>query len=67
VTTKDKEIIKKLEPFSISYTISPVEYKNATYYNIDIFSKNQKDSTLIKDILQKYEVKYNVTEINKSL
>jgi uncharacterized protein YebE (UPF0316 family) len=67
VTTKNKEIIKKLEPFSISYTISPVEYKNATYYNIDIFSKNQKDSTLIKDILQKYEVKYNVTEINKSL
>jgi hypothetical protein len=67
VTTKDKDIIKKLEPFAISYTSNPVEYRNEFYYNIDIFSKTTKDSAIIRDILKEYKVKYNITEINKRL
>ena len=67
VTTKDKSIVKKIENFDIEYTLSPIQYKKETYYSIEIFSKNQKDSTIIKNILNEYKVKYNVTEITKTL
>ena len=67
VTTKNKSIVKKIENFDIEYTMSPIQYKKETYYSIEIFSKNQKDSTIIKNILNEYKVKYNVTEITKTL
>ena len=67
VTTRDKSIVKKIENFDIEYTLSPIQYKKETYYSIEIFSKNQKDSTIIKNILNEYKVKYNVTEITKTL
>ena len=67
VTTKDKSIVKKIENFDIEYTLSPIQYKKETYYSLEIFSKNQKDSTIIKNILNEYKVKYNVTEITKTL
>ena len=67
ITTKDKSIVKKIENFDIEYTLSPIQYKKETYYSIEIFSKNQKDSTIIKNILNEYKVKYNVTEITKTL
>ena len=67
VTTKDKSIVKKIENFDIEYTMSPIQYKKETYYSIEIFSKNQKDSSIIKNILNEYKVKYNVTEITKTL
>lgn len=67
VTTRDKSLAKKIENFDIEYTMSPIQYKNETYYSLEIFSKNQKDSTIIKNILNEYKVKYNVTEITKTL
>ena len=67
VTTKDKSIVKKIENFDIEYTMSPIQYKKETYYSIEIFSKNQKDSSIIKNILNEYKVKYNITEITKTL
>ena len=67
VTTRDKNLAKKIENFDIEYTLSPIQYKNETYYSLEIFSKNQKDSTIIKNILNEYKVKYNVTEITKTL
>ena len=67
VTTKNKSIAKKIENFDIEYTMSPIQYKNEIYYSIEIFSKNQKDSSIIKNILNEYKVKYNVTEITKTL
>ena len=67
ITTKDKSIVKKIENFDIEYTLSPIQYKKETYYSIEIFSKNQKDSSIIKNILNEYKVKYNVTEITKTL
>lgn len=65
VTTKDNTLVEKLEKFSISYAMNPVQYKKQTYYNIDVFSENQKDSSIIENILKEYKVKYNITEINK--
>ena len=67
VTTKDKSIVKKIENFDIEYKMSPIQYKKEIYYSIEIFSKNQKDSAIIKNILNEYKVKYNVTEITKTL
>ena len=67
VTTKDQSIVKKIENFDIEYTLSPIQYKKETYYSIEIFSKNQKDSSIINNILNEYKVKYNVTEITKTL
>lgn len=65
VTTKDNTLVEKLEKFTISYVMNPVQYKKQTYYNIDVFSENQKDSSIIENILKEYKVKYNITEINK--
>ena len=65
VTTKDNTLVEKLEKFSISYVMNPVQYKKQTYYSIDVFSENQKDSSIIENILKEYKVKYNITEINK--
>ena len=65
ITTKDNTLVEKLEKFSISYVMNPVQYKKQTYYNIDVFSESQKDSTIIENILKEYKVKYNITEINK--
>ena len=67
VTTKDSSLVEKLKPFDISYTVTDVTYDGKKYCNIDIFSKNQKDSTIIKTILNQYKVKYNITEITKKL
>lgn len=67
ITTKDKTLLNKIENFGIEYTINPVEYKKNTYYSIEVFSENQKDSAIIKNILNEYNVKYNITEINKKL
>lgn len=67
ITTKDENLINKIENFGIEYTVNPVEYKKNTYYSIEVFSENQKDSAIIKNILNEYNVKYNVTEINKKL
>ena len=50
VTTKDNTLVEKLEKFSISYVMNPVQYKKQTYYNIDVFSENQKDSSIIENI-----------------
>lgn len=65
VTTKDNTLVEKLEKFNISYVMNLVQYKKQTYYNIDVFSENQKDSSIIENILKEYKVKYNITEINK--
>lgn len=65
ITTKDNTLVEKLEKFSISYIMNPVQYKKQTYYNVDVFSENQKDSAIIENILKEYKVKYNITEINK--
>lgn len=67
ITTKDENLINKIENFGIEYTINPVEYKKNTYYSIEVFSENQKDSAIIRNILNEYNVKYNITEINKKL
>ena len=66
-TTKDKSIAKKIENFDIEYVMAPVKYKDEIFYSIEIFSKNQKDSVIIKNILNEYNIKYNVTEITKTL
>jgi hypothetical protein len=67
VTTRDKTLIEKIEPFSISYTVGQVQYKGRACYNIDIFSKSKKNSSIIREILKEYRVKYNITEIDKRL
>lgn len=67
ITTKDKTLLNKIENFGIEYTINPVEYKKNTYYSIEVFSESQKDSAIIRNILNEYNVKYNITEINKKL
>lgn len=48
VTTKDNTLVEKLEKFSISYVMNPVQYKKQTYYNIDVFSENQRIVLLLR-------------------
>ena len=65
VTLKNKkaldECMKNLEKYNIGFT--PIEKTNS----IDIYSYNQKESAIIKNILGNYDYKYFIQEMAKSL
>lgn len=55
------ECIKKLEKYNIGYT--PITETSS----LDIYSYNQKESEIIKNILDNYDYKYFIQEMAKSL
>lgn len=55
------ECVKQLAKYNIGYT--PIENTNS----IDIYSYNQKESSIIKNILGNYDYKYFIQEMAKSL
>ena len=55
------ECIQQLAKYNIGYT--PIENTNS----IDIYSYNQKESAIIKNILGNYDYKYFIQEMAKSL
>jgi hypothetical protein len=55
------DCIKSLEKYNIGYT--PITETNS----LDIYSYTQKESTIIKNILDNYDYKYFVQEMAKSL
>ena len=65
VTVKGKkelaECIEQLEKYNIGFT--PIEKTNS----VDIYSYNQKESAIIKNILNNYDYKYFIQEMAKSL
>lgn len=65
VTLKSKkaldECMKNLEKYNIGFT--PIEKTNS----IDIYSYNQKESAIIKNILGNYDYKYFIQEMAKNL
>ena len=65
VALKDKkaleECMKNLEKYNIGFT--PIEKTNS----LDIYSYNQKESVIIKNILGNYDYKYFIQEMAKSL
>lgn len=67
VTSYDNSITTKLDNYNIGYTISEKIYKDKKVYSIDIFSESQTHSTIIKNILSDYKVKYHITEIDNVL
>lgn len=65
--TQGTELQEILFVNDISYSAFEVINKSGVTLNIDIFSENQKESALIKRILDKYPVKYTVVEIMRKL
>ena len=65
VTLKGKkelaECVEQLEKYNIGFT--PIEKTNS----VDIYSYNQKESSIIKNILNNYNHKYFIQEMAKSL
>ena len=65
VTLKNKKALGEckvnLEKYNIGFT--PIEKTNS----IDIYSYNQKESAIIKNILANYDYKYFIQEMAKSL
>ena len=65
VTLKNKKALDEckvnLEKYNIGFT--PIEKTNS----IDIYSYNQKESAIIKNILANYDYKYFIQEMAKSL
>lgn len=55
------ECVKALEKYNIGFT--PIVHTNS----IDIYSYNQKESSIVKNILQNYNHKYFIQEMQKSL
>jgi hypothetical protein len=55
------ECVTQLTKYNIGYT--PIENSNS----IDIYSYNQKESAIIKNILGNYDYKYFIQEMAKSL
>ena len=62
-----KAIAQELIENDIGYNNYDVYTKYGTSVGMDIFSKSQKDSKIIKNIISDYAVKYNITELSKSL
>jgi uncharacterized protein YebE (UPF0316 family) len=65
ITTKDTKIIKELEKYNLPYTISNVTFKDKKYYSINIFADTQKESYIIKNILDENKIKYNIIDSKK--
>ena len=65
VTLKDKKefekCIEQLEKYNIGFT--PIAKTNS----VDIYSYNQKESSIVKSILENYNHKYFIQEMAKSL
>lgn len=65
VTLKNKKALEEckenLEKYNIGFT--PIEKTNS----IDIYSYNQKESLIVKNILANYDYKYFIQEMAKSL
>lgn len=55
------ECVQQLAKYNIGYT--PIENTNS----IDIYSYNQKESAIIKNILGNYDYKYFIQEMAKNL
>ena len=56
-----EECITQLKKYNISFT--PIVYTNS----LDIYSYNQKESAIVKNILNNYDYKYFIQEMAKSL
>lgn len=67
VTTDKYGVVDELEKNGIAHYWRTVNYKGAEYIVIEIFSHNQEESITIKKCLQGFDVKYNITEVQKSL
>jgi uncharacterized protein YebE (UPF0316 family) len=65
ITTKDTKIIKELEKYNLLYTISNVTFKHKNYFAINIFADTQKESRIIRNILEENKIKSNVTDSKK--
>lgn len=51
----------------ISFNNYDIYTKYGLSVGVDVFSNNQTESALVKEILAHYKVKYNVSELSKSL
>ena len=60
-TEEFAECVQQLAKYNIGYT--PIENTNS----VDIYSYNQKESLIIKNILGNYDYKYFIQEMAKSL
>ena len=61
--TDSAQIIQELKKYNIEYNINDIGRSIV----FDIFSKTQGESALLKEILNKPDVKYHVIEIEKTL
>lgn len=60
-------IIEELNNYNISFRVYTILKKTNNTIGLDIFSENQNDSKIIKEILNKYSVKYHIKESNLNL
>ena len=67
IPNKKSHCLKDFHESFEKYNIKCVEFPYNGGIIIDIFSKSQGESTLIKEIITKYNLKYSVYELDKSL
>jgi hypothetical protein len=60
-------IINDLQANDLSASYFTMQSKNKKLLGIDIYSKSQKESLLLRELLEKYNVKYNISEVRNSL
>jgi hypothetical protein len=56
-----------LQANKIPYSLSPILYKDHSLFELCIYSNNQSESLVIKDILSHFNVKYFVSESGHNL
>lgn len=67
VTTERFGVVDELEKHGIQHYWNEVKYKDKDLIVIDIFSYSSKESEKIKECLNGFKIKYNITEIKNRL
>lgn len=60
-------ITNELLHYKIGYTLANVFYGEEILNELNIYSKNQKESQIVKEILENFKIKHHITEANRIL
>lgn len=63
LTAKDTTVEQDLIKYQLEYAINPVTYKGITLYNVEVYAKGKTEKNIMKELLAKYKINYNIQEL----
>lgn len=63
----NSDIVRELKINDLAFSCLDIHSKKGELMGIDIYSSTQSESSIVKEILGKYEVKYHISEVRNNL